>query len=134
LKIFINHLFLYRVTIVTEQQNELFENKLMCNCESGSETTANKTHELWLQNEYNLPMMNRNLFVPGMMYWQNLTMTYFAPTNVNMPSYNDNCMNVYNEGIYAQIPTLNQLATSFNIEEINSKRYELRSKVSKNAL
>jgi len=107
------------MTSITEQQNNQVEEcKQMCHCEA--DLTS-----LTLENEYDLPMINRTLFVPEMMYWQNLAMNYFVPMKNEMPITNEDCMFLTLDGMNCEfqkhIPSLNQLATSFNTEEIQPK-------------
>jgi hypothetical protein len=85
--------FPFRMTTLTEQQNnKLDECKLMCHCDADLTTIT-------MENKYELPMVNRNLFVPEMMYWQVLTTNYFNSMSENMPNYKDNCMDLIYSGM-----------------------------------
>lgn len=101
------------MTTLTEQQNtQIEECKQMCHCEADLTTIT-------LENEYELPMVNRNLFVPEMMHWQILATDYLAYMNEMMPTYKDNCMELNYNGmvrlhfIPTNLPSYHQLNDLF---------------------
>ncbi|CAI2368314.1 unnamed protein product [Moneuplotes crassus] len=89
----------------------------MCHCE------VDLTVET-LTAKYDLPMVNRELIWPTKYYWDNMMMACYQMYNSAMN--NDDCMGV----VADQLPSLNQLATSYNTDDQNSNEGTKKRKFS----